>query len=41
MNMTNRVKCEICDKGLHGQGFLDRRYKTVHNNELDPKIKNN
>lgn len=31
--MANRVKCEICDKGLHGQGFLDRHYKTVHKNK--------
>ena len=35
----DRLKCEICGKGLHGQGFLDRHCITVHKNKLDLKTK--
>jgi len=37
--MATRVKCEICGKGLHGQGFLDRYYDTIHKDKLDLKTK--
>lgn len=32
--MVERVKCEICGKGLHGQGFLNRHYRTIHKLDL-------
>lgn len=32
-----RLKCEICGKGLHGQGFLDKHYRTVHKIDLKTK----
>jgi len=37
--MAKRVKCEICGKRLHGQGFLNRHYKTIHKDKLDLKTK--